>query len=83
MVETDYRDALQKHLQAVGVQTVIHYPIPIHLQEAYADLGHKQGDFPNAERLAGRILSLPMFAELGDEQIKYVADQVKSFFDCV
>jgi dTDP-4-amino-4,6-dideoxygalactose transaminase len=81
MVETDHRDALQKHLEAVGVQTVIHYPIPIHMQEAYADLGHKQGDFPNAERLAARILSLPMFAELTDEQIMYIADQIKSFFD--
>ncbi len=83
MIETDYRDALQKHLQEAGIQTVIHYPIPIHLQEAYADLGHKQGDFPNAERLARRVLSLPMFAELTDEQIKYVTDQVKSYFDRV
>ncbi len=83
VVETDYRDALQKHLQASGIQTVIHYPIPIHLQDAYADLGYKQGDFPHSERLAGRILSLPMYAELTDEQIKYVTDQVKSYFDHV
>jgi dTDP-4-amino-4,6-dideoxygalactose transaminase len=83
MVETDFRDALQKHLQEAGVQTVIHYPIPIHLQEAYSDLGYKPGDFPCAERLARRILSLPMFAELSDEQIEYVTDQVKSYFDRV
>jgi len=83
MVETDYRDELQQHLQEAGVQTVIHYPIPIHLQKAYADLGYKAGDFPQAERLAGRILSLTMFAELSEEQISYVADEVKSYFDRV
>ena len=81
MIEIDHRDLLQEHLQAAGVQTVIHYPVPIHLQEAYADLWYKRGDFPRAERLAGRILSMPMFAELTEEEIRYVADQIKCFFD--
>ncbi len=62
-----------------GISTVIHYPIPIHLQEAYKNLGHKEGDFPVTERLAKRILSLPMFPELTEEEIRYVCDSVKSF----
>ena len=63
------------------VQTGIHYPKPIHLQNAYADLGHKKGDFPQAERLADRILSLPMFPELTDEQIQRVASEIRRFFE--
>jgi dTDP-4-amino-4,6-dideoxygalactose transaminase len=81
VIETGSRDSLQKHLQAAGVQTVIHYPVPIHLQEAYADLGYKQGTFPHAEKLAARSLSLPMYAELTEEQIAYVTNRVKEFYD--
>ena len=55
--------------------------MPIHLQPAYQDLGHKPGDFPNAERLASRMLSLPMYPELRPDQLAYVADQVARFFD--
>jgi dTDP-4-amino-4,6-dideoxygalactose transaminase len=80
IVETDRRDALQQHLAAHGVQTGIHYPIPIHLQEAYRQLGHPAGSFPNAERLAKRMLSLPMFPELSEAQLTFVADQIKDFF---
>jgi len=81
VVETERRDALREHLRAAGVQTGVHYPVPIHLQRAYEDLGHKPGDFPNAERLAARMLSLPMFPELRPEQLAYVADQIRRFFD--
>jgi dTDP-4-amino-4,6-dideoxygalactose transaminase len=80
MVETDRRSELQKFLGANGIQTGIHYPIPLHLQLAYADLGYEKGNFPLAERLAGRILSLPMYAELTDDQIVYVANIVARFF---
>lgn len=80
MIQTEERDALQKHLNANGVQTGIHYPIPIHLQVAYTDLGYKPGDFPVAERLAKRILSLPMYPELQDAQQDYVVEQIKAFF---
>jgi len=80
VVETDERAALQKHLNAVGVQTGIHYPIPIHLHQAYADLGYSKGDFPAAERLAGRMLSLPMFPELSPNQIRHVVKEVGVFF---
>jgi dTDP-4-amino-4,6-dideoxygalactose transaminase len=69
MVQTSRREDLRQFLQDCGVQTGIHYPTPIHLQPAYADHGWKKGDFPVAEELSSRIVSLPMFPELRDEQI--------------
>ena len=83
LIETDQRDELQKHLGSAGIQTGIHYPKPIHLQKAYVDLGYKNGDFPQAERLASRILSLPMFPELTDDHIQRVALEIRRFFDRV
>ena len=80
MVETEQRAALQKHLNAARIDTGIHYPVPIHLQQAYADLGYGKGDFPEAEQLAERTLSLPMFPELRSDQIGRVAEEVKGFF---
>jgi dTDP-4-amino-4,6-dideoxygalactose transaminase len=79
MVQTARRDALRQFLQDRGVQTGIHYPTPIHLQPAYADHGWKKGDFPVAEELASRIVSLPMFPELRNEQIDYVCEQIGEF----
>jgi dTDP-4-amino-4,6-dideoxygalactose transaminase len=76
VVQSDDRDGLQQSLTAADIQTGIHYPIPIHLQPAYAFLGHKAGDFPESERQAGRILSFPMFPELTSEQIEEVAAAV-------
>jgi dTDP-4-amino-4,6-dideoxygalactose transaminase len=73
------RDSLQSHLTNRGIATGIHYPIPIHLQEAYAYLGYHQGDFPVAEKYATEMLSLPMYPELADDQIRYVADAVCEF----
>ena len=70
---TDDRDGLQKQLTDIDVQSGIHYPIPVHLQPAYADLGGRKGDFPVSERLADQFLSLPMFAELTSEQVDQVA----------
>jgi dTDP-4-amino-4,6-dideoxygalactose transaminase len=77
VVQSAARDELQKKLSAAGIQTGIHYPIPVHLQPAYASLGHKRGDFPEAERQSDRVLSLPMFAELTEEQITSVADGIR------
>jgi len=77
VVQSERRDALQKALSEVGIQTGIHYPIPVHLQPAYASLGHKPGDFPEAERQAERVLSLPMFPELTGEQIEQVAESIQ------
>jgi dTDP-4-amino-4,6-dideoxygalactose transaminase len=75
-VQSDNRDELQKRLSAAGVQTGVHYPIPIHLQPAYASLGYKCGDLPVTEALADRVLSLPMFPELSEEQIDRVTQAV-------
>jgi len=68
------RGQLQKELHAAGVQTAIHYPIPVHLQPAYADLGYAAGAFPIAERAAQEVLSLPMYPELTAEQMAIVAE---------
>jgi len=73
------RDALQRYLNEAGIATGLHYPFPIHLQQAYAKLGHKRGDFPVSEQLAAQGLSLPMFPELTDEQLQYVADKIREF----
>jgi dTDP-4-amino-4,6-dideoxygalactose transaminase len=80
IVQTEARDALKDHLAAAGIQTNIHYPIPIHLQEAYQDLGYCDGTFPVSERLAKRILSLPMFPEMTAGQIARVTDAIRGFY---
>jgi dTDP-4-amino-4,6-dideoxygalactose transaminase len=80
VVETNHRDALREHLTEAGIQTGIHYPTPIHLQKAYADLGLGPGSFPAAERLAARALSLPMFPELTSEQLETVVRAIREFF---
>jgi len=72
-VEHPHRDAAIKTLQAAGIATGIHYPIPVHLQKAYADLDYKAGDFPVTERLAERFLSLPIYPELQENQVAEVA----------
>ncbi len=74
------RDALKKFLEERGVQTLIHYPIPIHLQEAYADLRRSEGDYPVAEGCARTELSLPIYPELSDEQTESVWNKVNEFF---
>ena len=72
VIETGHRDAVQQHLKASGVDTGIHYPIPVHLQEASAHLGYRAGEFPVTEAAAARILSLPMYPELAEAQIAHV-----------
>jgi dTDP-4-amino-4,6-dideoxygalactose transaminase len=79
IIESDRRNALQQYLEERGIQTGIHYPKPIHLQSAYKDLGYSIGDFPETERLANQMLSLPMFPELTEQQINLVCDTVASF----
>jgi len=76
VVQVDERDAVREKLGADGVESGIHYPVPLHLQPAYAALGYGPGAFPVSERLAPRILSLPMFPELADAQIEYVVDRL-------
>jgi dTDP-4-amino-4,6-dideoxygalactose transaminase len=81
VIRTDARDELQQALASAGVQSGIHYPVPVHLQPAYSSLGHKPGDFPEAERQAASVLSLPMFAELTEEQLSRVAGAVGAWTD--
>ena len=73
------RDGLRAYLQDRGVATGIHYPIPIHLQPSYRDLGYEKGSFPVTERYAKQILSLPMYAELTPASIGYVAKAIRGF----
>ena len=68
VVQVDDRDRVRDELGEAGIQTGIHYPVPLHLQPAYAHLGHARGDFPVAEALADRLLSLPMFPEIAAAQ---------------
>jgi dTDP-4-amino-4,6-dideoxygalactose transaminase len=73
------RDALRAHLTERGIGTQIHYPVPIHMQEAAQFLGYRKGDLPVTEKVAGEVLSLPMFAELTDGQVDRVASTVVEF----
>lgn len=81
VIRTERRDELMAHLLRCGVDTRIHYPIPIHLQDAAQHLGYKMGDFPNAERYAKTMVSLPIYPELNDEETSLVVRSVRSFFD--
>ena len=71
------RNEVARALAADGVQTVVHYPVPIHRQKAYAHLGHGEGSFPHSERAARTILSLPMFPEITQDQVAQVAASLK------
>jgi dTDP-3-amino-3,4,6-trideoxy-alpha-D-glucose transaminase len=77
VIETAQRDALQRRLKARQITSGIHYPVPAHLQEACASLGYQAGAFPATEAASAHILSLPMYAELTDEQIEYVSEVVR------
>jgi len=79
VIRTERRDALKEHLVSKGINASIHYPIPIHLQPAYQDLGYKRGDFPVTEAYADRILSLPMYPELSDRQVEFISQTVCEF----
>ena len=73
------RAELEAHLSARGIGTNKHYPIPMHLQDCYKDLGFKKGDFPIAEEISATELSLPMYYGMTDEQVRYVIDAINSF----
>lgn len=80
VIQTEKRDQLRAFLQEKQIGTGLHYPVPLHLQNAYNYLGGKAGDFPVAEQAAKRILSLPMFPELTTAQVHYVCKKIQDFF---
>jgi dTDP-4-amino-4,6-dideoxygalactose transaminase len=79
-IRTRDRQQVQAALREQGIHTGIHYPIPVHLQEAHADLGYRRGDFPVSERLADEVLSLPMFPELTDSEVEEICSTVRGVF---
>ena len=79
VIRADDRDGMMSHLKKAGIGTGIHYPIPLHLQKAYASLQYRQGDFPVAEKAAAEIVSLPMFPQLTAEQQARVVEEIVSF----
>lgn len=80
VIETDHREPLQAFLGERDISVGIHYPVPIHLQTAYSDLGYAPGSFPVTESAAGRILSLPIYPYMPLESVVHVADSIKAFF---
>ena len=75
------RDELQKFLQSKGIPSMVYYPMPLHLQEAYQYLGYKKGDFPVAEELSEQVLSLPMHTELSNDQLHFIVTAIQEFFN--
>ncbi|MBQ8418559.1 MAG: DegT/DnrJ/EryC1/StrS family aminotransferase [Phascolarctobacterium sp.] len=79
VIRCDRRDELEKYLNENGIGTVKHYPIPMHLQEAYKELGLKQGDLPIAEEISNTVLSIPMYYGMTDEEVEYVIEALNRF----
>ena len=80
VIRTPHRDALQAHLKAHGVGTMIYYPSPLHTQPCFRDLGYVEGDFPEAERACREVLALPIYPELTSAQFNHIIDTIQRFF---
>lgn len=80
VIRASQRDELRKHLQQAGIQTEIYYPYPLHLQPAFAGLGHKHGEFPETERACSEVLALPIYPELTEEQQERVVEGIADFY---
>jgi dTDP-4-amino-4,6-dideoxygalactose transaminase len=83
VVRAPAREELKQHLAAREVETEVYYPIPLHLQPCFADLGGKEGDFPEAERAAREVLALPVHPDLTDAQLEHVAASVRAFYGAI
>lgn len=79
-VNNGQRDALKTFLNAHDIPAMVYYPVPLHLQEAYGQLGYKKGDFPVTEELCTRVISLPIHTEMEDDQLAHIIDTVQKFF---
>lgn len=79
IIQTPERDRLREALTARGIETGLHYPVPVHLEKAYRHLNYQAGDFPVSERLAQNSLSLPIYPEMGLEAVDYVASAIQEF----
>ncbi len=79
MIRSEYRDELLVFLKSRGIGTEIYYPIPLHLQECFSDMGFKVGDFPNSEKAAKETLALPIYPELTDEVLARIVDAIVDF----
>ena len=80
-IRTPQRDELSAYLTRHGIGNRIYYPVPLHLQECYQVLGYQKGDFPVSEQLSQEVLSLPIYPELTPDQLQYIVDTIKAFFD--
>ena len=78
-IRTQARDELRRHLADGGIGTGVYYPLPLHLQPCFEDLGYRPGDFPFAESLAEEVLSLPIYPELAEEQLNGVIERIRDF----
>jgi dTDP-4-amino-4,6-dideoxygalactose transaminase len=80
VIGAERRDELKQFLADDGIQSEIYYPLPLHLQNCFADLGHKKGDFPQSELAASRVLALPLYPELNAAQQAWVVERIQSFY---
>lgn len=79
-IVAERRDELLNYLQSRDIGCAIYYPVPLHLQQCFSYLGHRQGDFPIAEKLSETVISIPVYSELQREQLEFVADSIKEFY---
>jgi len=80
VIRAENRDELQKYLSDNGIGSTVYYPLPLHLQKVYENLGYKLGDLPESEKASREVLALPMWPELKDEEVKVVVEVIKSFY---
>ncbi len=80
-IRAQKRDELRAYLKDKGIGTEVYYPVPLHLQSCYQELGYRKGAFPVSERAAEEVLSLPIYAELPDDQLSYVVDTIAVFYN--